>query len=227
MEVLGALLLIASFVAILVFIILILMSLAKKNGKTKRNIKFLGISVVAALGSFIIIGMSTTNDTIVTTENTEDSTELVEVISDEEKAASEKAAAKAEAEAAAKEEAEQKAAAEKEAQELEEKINNAQSLDYLKLKKNPDRYAGEYVKYSGEIVEIQEGDNFTIIRLAVTKTSYGYDFNDIVFVNYPGYTDYVDEDIVTVYGVINGSYSYTSQAGWEITVPSMIADKVE
>ncbi|MET3507013.1 hypothetical protein [Halalkalibacter oceani] len=111
--------------------------------------------------------------------------------------------------------------------ELEQKKSIAEEISFAHLNKNPDRYAGEYVKYTGEIVQIQEGDGWTIIRLAVTESSYGYDFNDIVWVEYEGYTDFIDEDIVTVYGTIMGSHSYTSQAGWEITVPALLADIIE
>jgi flagellar biosynthesis GTPase FlhF len=143
------------------------------------------------------------------------------------------AKAKAEKEAAekkAKEEAEAKAKAEAEQKAKEEaaaKKANAKTIEYAQLKKNPDRHAGEYVKYTGEIIQILEGDDITNIRLAVTKDSYGYDFNDLIFIEYPGYTDYVEGDIITVYGEIYGGYSYTSQAGWEITLPGLVADSFE
>ncbi|TWI55269.1 hypothetical protein IQ10_02816 [Halalkalibacter nanhaiisediminis] len=55
------------------------------------------------------------------------------------------------------------------------------------------------MKYTGEIVQIQDDSDITIIRLAVTEDSYGYNYNDIIWVEYEGYTDFIDEDIVTVY----------------------------
>lgn len=138
--------------------------------------------------------------------------------------------AKEEAEAKAKAEAEAKAKAEDEKKAQEEaaaKKANAKPIEYAQLKKNPDRYAGEYVKYTGEIIQIMEGDNITQIRLAVTKDSYGYDFNDVIFVEYAGITDFVEEDVITVYGEIYGEYSYTSQAGWEIAIPGLLAESIE
>ena len=53
------------------------------------------------------------------------------------------------------------------------------------------------------------------------------DFNDIIFVEYAGLTEFVEDDVVTVYGEIYGTYSYTSQAGWEISLPGLIADSIE
>ncbi|PFR28437.1 hypothetical protein COK20_30855, partial [Bacillus cereus] len=81
----------------------------------------------------------------------------------------------------------------------------------------------ELVKYTGEIVQIIESGGSTDIRLAVTKRSYGYNTNDIVYVTFDKPTEFVEKDIVTVTGNIEGSYSYTSQAGWNISVPLMKA----
>ncbi len=83
------------------------------------------------------------------------------------------------------------------------------------------------MKYTGKVLQINEGFITTDIRLAVTKTSYGYSVNDVIWVEYIGTTDFVEDDIVTVYGEITGSYSYTSIAGWKITLPSMDADTIE
>ena len=86
----------------------------------------------------------------------------------------------------------------------------------------------DYVKYTGKILQISEGLFKTSIRLSVTKSSYGwYSANDVIWVEYIGSTNFVEEDIVTVYGEITGTHSYTSIAGWKITIPSMDADTIE
>ncbi|OCA90190.1 hypothetical protein [Bacillus sp. FJAT-27986] len=72
-----------------------------------------------------------------------------------------------------------------------------------------------------------ESDGMTAIRLSITPTSYGWSVSDIIYVAYLGYTDFVDEDVVTIYGEVNGSFTYTSQAGWDITLPLVIADSIE
>ena len=114
-----------------------------------------------------------------------------------------------------------------EEEELASKRANAQTISYAHLEKNPDRYSGEYVKYRGEILQIMEDGIVTVIRLAVTPTSYGYDFNDVIWVEYIGLTEFVDGDVVTVYGTISGDHSYQSTAGWTITIPAMTADTIE
>ncbi len=255
----GGFLLLAALIAGVVFVILTVISLIKKDGKTKKKLIGIAGSFIVFVVSLIIIGTSVETDTEsakegektpVSKEEKKDKPTAEDVAAkkaekeaaDREKAekaeadkkakAEAKAKKKKEAEAKKKAEAEAKAKAEEEAKiaaekEKAEKKANAQPIPYAQLIKNPDRHAGEYVKYKGEIVQIQESDNYTVIRLAVTQSSYGYDFNDVVWVEYPDYTDYVDGDIITVYGSIIGSHSYQSQAGWDITVPAMLADSFE
>lgn len=109
-----------------------------------------------------------------------------------------------------------------------EKRASAKTISFAQLNKNPNKYDGDYVKYTGKILQISEGLFKTSIRLSVTKSSYGwYSANDVIWVEYIGSTNFVEEDIVTVYGEITGTHSYTSIAGWKITIPSMDADTIE
>lgn len=217
------------------FVGLVLLVIGLIRKKKMKGGLVLGISVVVFIIGFIMVPTNGTESSKDSKDN-----EKVETAAKpkeetpEEKAAREakEAEEKALAEQKAKEEAEAKAKAEEEArlkaeQEAAAKKANAKTIDYPQLKKNPDRYKGEYVKYTGKILQILEGDNITNIRLSVTQNSYGYDVNDVIFIEYPGYTEFVDDDIITVYGEIYGSYSYTSQAGFEISLPGLLAKEFE
>ncbi|MGM9957058.1 MAG: hypothetical protein ACI35J_14475 [Peribacillus sp.] len=246
MQVLGGILFFCSFISIFVFIILGIVALLKKNGKAKSRFIGVGGSFIVAIISFIIIGASGESEETTTdkekpaqeqkTEKAETPEEKAEREAKEKAIVEEKAKqaaeekAKDEAEAKKKAEAEKKAKEEAEKKAKEEvaaKKANAKPIEYNRLKKNPDKMIGEYTKYTGEVIQIQEEEDFTAIRLAVTKTSYGYDPNDIIMVMYAGTTDYIEDDVITVYGTISGEYSYTSQAGWEISIPSMLAEEFE
>ncbi|MDM5245773.1 Slp family lipoprotein [Lysinibacillus sp. G4S2] len=229
----GTILAILGMLGFFVGLVLLVIGLIRKK-KMKGGL-VLGISIVVFIVGFIMVP---TNGTESSTDSKDN--EKVETVAKpkeetpEEKAAREKKEAeeKALAEQKAKEEAEAKAKAEEEArikaeQAAAAKKANAKTIDYPQLKKNPDRYKGEYVKYTGKILQILEGDNVTNIRLAVTPTSYGYDPNDVIFIEYYGYTDFVDDDIITVYGEIYGSYSYKSQAGFDIALPGLLAKEFE
>lgn len=104
---------------------------------------------------------------------------------------------------------------------------SAQTIPFSKLEKNPDRLAGEYVKYKGQIVQILEEGESTTIRMSVTQESYGWSVKDIIMVQYDDLTDFVEEDVVTVYGEIFGGHTYQSTAGWDISIPLVYADSVE
>ncbi|MGG0845225.1 hypothetical protein [Peribacillus simplex] len=116
---------------------------------------------------------------------------------------------------------------EKEAQELKDKKDNAKEVRYGELEKNPDAFAGEFVKFQGEIVQIIEDGTQADIRLAVTKDSYGYDFDDVVYVTYQGTTNFIEDDVITVYGTVQGGHTYESTAGYTITVPLIEAEILE
>ena len=116
---------------------------------------------------------------------------------------------------------------EKKVKQAQEKKENAQELRFAELNKNPDKHAGTYIKYQGEILQIMEDETSTDIRLAVTKDSYGYDYNDVVYVTFEGTTPFLDEDIVTIYGKVSGAYSYESTAGYQITLPLIEAEFIE
>jgi hypothetical protein len=112
-------------------------------------------------------------------------------------------------------------------QKIVNKKANAKLIRYAELEKNPDKYSGEYVKYRGQIVQIMEDDGYTVIRLSVTQDSFGWSSDDIVFITYESETKYVRDDVVTVYGNLNGSKTYESEAGYEITIPSMEAEYID
>lgn len=101
-------------------------------------------------------------------------------------------------------------------------------VSYKELSKSPDKYKGQRVRYTGKVIQIQEeqgGSGF--LRLSVTPTEFGYSYDDIIYVSYTQPTDALQDDIVTIYGILSGAISYTSQAGYLITVPGMEAAVIE
>ena len=106
--------------------------------------------------------------------------------------------------------------------------SNAQKIDFAQLDKDPSNFTGKDAKFTGQIAQIQELNGQGMIRLSVTNLGYGiWSSSDIVYITYTGHNDFVQDDVVTVYGVLQGSYTYTSEANFQITVPSMIACSVE
>lgn len=104
--------------------------------------------------------------------------------------------------------------------------DSCQSTSYKVLNKNPDGHKGENVKLKGQIMQIQEEKGQTFMLLSITNLGYGY-WTDQVAVAYYGKIDAYEEDVITVYGTVTGAFSYKSRAGWDITVPGVLARYVD
>jgi RecJ-like exonuclease len=100
---------------------------------------------------------------------------------------------------------------------------SCRTYEFRVLDKDSERLTNKPIKLTGQIVQIMESAGVTIIRLSVTEDSYGWSFNDIVYITYYGNTDAYTDDVITVYGNIAGFHTYESVAGYNITVPHVIA----
>ncbi|MBU2009037.1 MAG: hypothetical protein KJ624_04245 [Chloroflexi bacterium] len=107
----------------------------------------------------------------------------------------------------------------------EYKADCRSDLAFNELDKSPDKYKGIKVAYKGEIVQIMERGQSTTIRMNITKATYGWD--DTIYVTYDGITLAVEDDIVQIWGEVQGAYTYESIAGWKVTLPWVKAKYVE
>ncbi len=132
-----------------------------------------------------------------------------------------------------KEEEERKKAEEKAKKEAEEKEKKGYEtgITYDQLARTPDKYKGEKVKFTGEVLQILEGDEYNEMRLSVHKNSSGwYDSDQVIYCAYnPKIVDYriLEGDIITIYGVSHGIVSYESVMHTTITLPLVVIDKLE
>lgn len=110
--------------------------------------------------------------------------------------------------------------------------------DYEKILRKPDKYEGKLAKFTGEVLQVQEyeflGEKTNYYRVGVTKITYDYinevTYDDPIYVEYtPGEKEsrIIEGDIVTVWGELDGLESYTSIAGFEITIPRMKAKYIK
>ena len=127
-----------------------------------------------------------------------------------------------------KKEAEEKAAAEqaeKEAKEKEEKEGYETGITFNQLARTPDDYIGKKVKFTGKVIQVLEGDNMVQLRIAINS-----DYDKVVLVEYSSSivkSRVLDDDIITIYGMSLGLYTYKSSLGTSITVPAISIDKID
>lgn len=109
---------------------------------------------------------------------------------------------------------------------LDEWRKYAENIDYKRLAKGADKYAGKLVKGQGKIYQITEDSGMTTGGINVTPKGYGY-WDDNVRFTMVGTTDFVQDDTVRFYGHVVGDYTYETTAGWNLTVPAIIVDEME
>lgn len=100
---------------------------------------------------------------------------------------------------------------------------------YEELARNPDNVKGTKVKVTGEVIQVTEYNNKTELRVNITKEEYGY-YTDTIYVTYvpkAGEDKILEDDIVTIWGISEGDYSYTSIMGSKVTLPKIDAKYIE
>lgn len=105
-----------------------------------------------------------------------------------------------------------------------------QSIPYDELARNGDSYLGQMITFRGQILQVMEGNGYTQFRIGVTQDRWGYWSDDVVLVEYyyeDGAPRFLEDDIVTFYGMCAGLTSYESVMGATITIPSCIAEYME
>jgi len=95
-------------------------------------------------------------------------------------------------------------------------ISDCKEINYKEIDKNPNKYNGENIKFSGKVMQISEGSSYNRLLMEVNG-----DVNQLVYVEYYNDTNIVEDDWITVYGVGSGTFSYETKMGRNNTVPSM------
>lgn len=107
-----------------------------------------------------------------------------------------------------------------------------QTYNYKDIFRYAEDYKGKYVKYTGEVIQVMEDSYETkkmyILRVDVTKTDYGYE--DTVYVRYfpmENAPRILEDDIITIYGELDGLETYTSIMESSVTIPAITSNYVE
>ena len=108
---------------------------------------------------------------------------------------------------------------------VKEKEKYNTGITYKQLVRNPEGYNGEYCKFKGEVLQVIENRRYSYLRIAVNNNP-----NDMLYVKYnPSIVDsrVLEGDIVTIYGISTGLYTYVNILGMPISMPSMNIDKLD
>ena len=111
-----------------------------------------------------------------------------------------------------------------------EKIGYNTGITYFQLAHAPSLYEGQKVKFYGKAIQVLENEREVDVRLSTKMSNYGNYVDDILYIYYdPTVIKYrvVEDDMVTIYGVAEGVYTYTSVNQQKITLPLIRAERIE
>lgn len=97
-------------------------------------------------------------------------------------------------------------------------------ITFDNISRNPKDYEGKLVYFTGEVVQLMEGDDENQIRLAVDG-----DYDKMILIGYdPEITTsrILEDDNIEIYGMSVGIFQYESVLGQIISIPAVYVDKI-
>lgn len=104
-----------------------------------------------------------------------------------------------------------------------------ESIAYDDIAREPDKYKNLKLKFTGEVIQVEDNGSDIMVRVNVTKGEFDI-YEDTILVNYT-YSDnekkLLEGDIVDIWGESKGITSYTSVLGSKVTIPEIDAKYIE
>lgn len=108
-------------------------------------------------------------------------------------------------------------------------ISKCSKYSYKEISRNPDNYKGKYAALKGEVIQVIEDGNTYTLRVDITKNKYYW--SDTILVTYTKIDKseprILEDDIVNMYGMLGGTYTYETVMGSKLTVPILYAKYID
>ncbi len=105
-------------------------------------------------------------------------------------------------------------------------VENCVPYTYEQMARNPESVKGNLAVVTGEVIQVIENGNDYKLRVDITLKGESYQYyDDTIFVTYTKNPDdprILEDDIVTIYGVLDGLMTYESILNQQISLPSLI-----
>ena len=103
----------------------------------------------------------------------------------------------------------------------EELKESALELSYEDLFRYAEKHEGKLVYYRGKVVQVIESRGNFQLRVNVTSGEYGI-WDDTIFLRYDDApVRILEDDVVAFVGIMNGTITYESVLGGEVTIPDI------
>ncbi|PLS31734.1 tcdA-E operon negative regulator [Bifidobacterium margollesii] len=105
--------------------------------------------------------------------------------------------------------------------------SSTQNIPFDELARNPQANTGKRVHLHGKVVQVIEDDTVSQYRVSVQQDDYGnWDSDHVIYVMYvrtSADSRILKNDIVDIWGTSQGTITYQSSLGGDITIPSVTA----
>jgi hypothetical protein len=107
---------------------------------------------------------------------------------------------------------------------------------YKEIARNPSNYQGTRAKFEGQVVQVVENGDDLTMRVEITKKANqfadnGYLYSDPIYVEYKRKNQkesrILEDDIIMMYGYLNGTKSYDTVLGANQTIPYFKAQYID
>ena len=110
--------------------------------------------------------------------------------------------------------------------------NSCATYNYKDVLRNPSDYNGKKAYWFGKIIQVvDKSQKSSTFRIDVTcqKNQYleGYFCDDTIYVTYYGEQSFIEDDMVKMWGSMDGTKSYTTVLGAGVTIPKFNAKYME
>ena len=110
-----------------------------------------------------------------------------------------------------------------------------ETYEYETIARAPAEYNGKLAKFTGEVIQVQQstilGYTTYVMRVNVTKQGYySTYFTDTVYVSYTASSSapkILEDDIITMYGQLQGEKTYETIFGASVTIPKFKAEYID
>lgn len=102
-------------------------------------------------------------------------------------------------------------------------VNPRTDIPYDELFRHSDNYKGQFVRYKGKVIQVLGEPGSWNLRINITAEAIGSHtyWDDTVFVYSYSQERVLDDDIIEFTAKVNGTITYKSVLGGDITIPSL------
>lgn len=99
--------------------------------------------------------------------------------------------------------------------------------DYKEILRNPDNYKGNKAYFFGKVTQKINDKEYRVgVDCSKSKYSTTYYCDNVIYVNYSGNVNLIEDDIIELWGTLDGTKTYTSVLWSSVTIPNFNAKYV-